>query len=336
MDPRPPPPPVQMLQMLSGFQLSQALYVAASLGIADLLAKDSPSVEALAEETGTRPELLHRLLRILASIGVFTETAPGTFATTPLGETLASDHPGSVRDMAIMKMETHYAPFGELLHTVRTGEPGPDYLWGKSYFDWLSKRPEQVARFSGAMSNVMDGVKGPVIEALPLDGIKTLVDVGGADGTLLSSVLASRPNMSGVLFDLPHVVAGTLKRLEQNGLADRVKVLGGDFFESVPAGDGYILSMVLHDWADEPASRILRNVASAGGSGARIALIEFVVPPGNTPHMSKMLDLTMLGIVTGKERTELEWRELLETSGFRDVQILETKSPVSIIQATVQ
>jgi hypothetical protein len=336
MDPHQPPPPIQMLQMLSGYQLSQALYVAASLGVADLLAEGPQSVEVLAEKTATRKDSLHRLLRSLASVGVFTETEPGTFATTPLGETLASNHPGSVRDVAIMWMETQYAPFGELLHTVRTGEPGPDHLWGKSFFDWLSERPEQVDRFSRAMANLTEGARSPAVAALPLDGISTLVDVGGADGTVLSLILAAHPDISGVLFDLPHVVAGAPRALEQRGVADRVRTVGGSFFESVPAADGYLLSMVLHDWADEPASQILRNVASSGGSGARLRLIEFVVPPGNTPHMSKMIDLTMLGILTGKERTEEQWRELLGSAGFGEIQISPTEAPVSVISATVK
>jgi hypothetical protein len=325
-----------MLQMLSGFQLSQALYVAASIGVADLLAEGPQSVEVLAEKTGTRGDLLRRLLRSLASVGVFTEAEPGTFSTTRLGETLASNHPGSVRDVAIMWMETHYAPFGELLNTVRTGQPGPDRLWGKSFFDWLSEHPDQVDRFSRAMANLNEGAKYPAVAALPLDGISTLVDVGGADGTVLIQILTAHQDIYGVLFDLPHVVAAAAQTLERAGVEDRVKTVAGSFFESVPAADGYLLSMVLHDWADEPASQILRNVASSGGSGARLRLIEFVVPPGNIPHMSKMIDLTMLGIVTGKERTEEEWQQLLESAGFADIQISATQSPVSVISANVQ
>ena len=196
--------------------------------------------------------------------------------------------------------------------------------------------PEQVDRFSRAMANLSEGVKGPVLEALPLHGIQTLVDVGGADGTLLASVLSTHPDISGVVFDLPHVVADAPKKLAQSGIAARAYCVGGDFFESVPTGDGYLISTVLHDWADEPASKILRNVAAAGGSGARLRLIEFVVPPGNTPHMSKMLDLTMLGILNGKERSEPEWRELLGAAGFGDIEVTATEAQLSKISATVQ
>ncbi len=325
-----------MLSMLSGFQVSQALYVAAELGVADLLTEGPMTSVELAEKIRAQQESLHRLLRSLASFGVFIETEPGTFNTTPLGQTLGSNHPGSVRDLAIMLMETHYAPFGELLHTVRTGQPGPDHLWDRPFFDWLSEHPEKADRFTRAMTNISEGMKGPAIATLPLDGIEMLVDVGGADGTVLSQILAMHPGMSGVLFDLPHVVAAAPKTLDHNGVADRVRCVGGSFFQSLPAADGYLLSNVLHDWADDRASQILRNVAAAGGSGARLSLIEFVVPPGNTPHMSKMIDLTMLGMMPGKERTEAQWRELLQAAGFGAMEIRATETPVSVISATVQ
>jgi hypothetical protein len=325
-----------MAQLLGGFRISQALYAIAVLGVADQLVAGPAPVEVLAGHTGAHAPSLHRLLRILASAGVFTEPEPGVFALTPLGQTLTSGQPGSMRDLAIFWMETHYAPFAELLHTIRTGQPAAEHLYGQPWFAWLADHPQQASRFVGAMAN-LTGLKTAAIAALPLDGSQTIVDVGGADGTMLASILAARPHMRGVLFDLPHIVTDAPKTFARHGVEDRVDCVGGDFFESVPAGgDAYLLSTVLHDWPDEQARRILANVAAAGGSGARLLLIEFVVPPGDAPHQSKMTDLVMLAIVGGKERTETEWRELLTATGFTAIEIRQTGTPISVIQATVQ
>src|SRR5581483_3050520 len=322
MDTHELPPPVQMVHLLAGFQISQALYAAAALGVPDQLVDGPRPVEAVAERTGAHAPSLQRLLRTLASIGVFTEPAPGTFALTPLGETLTTHGQGSMRDLALVWMETHYAPFGELAHTVRTGQPAAEHVYGEPYFDWLSSRPDQVTRFTGAMRNLTDGIKAAAIPCVRLDGVTRLVDVGGADGSMLATVLADHPDTVGVLFDLPHVVADAPKSLAQRGVVDRVSCVGGDFFESVPEGDGYLFSMVLHDWNDDQVTRILANVVAAGGRGARLALIEFVVPAGDTPHMAKMIDLTMLGMLTGRERSEVQWQALLATAGFRDIEVI--------------
>jgi hypothetical protein len=331
------PPPVQMVQMLAGFQISQALYTAAMLGVADLMVAGPVPVRVLSEQAGAHAPSLLRLLRTLASAGVFTEPEAGVFALTPLGSTLTRSQPGSMRDLAIMWMETHYAPFGELLHAVRSGEPAADHLYGQPFFSWLSGQPEQAARFTGAMANLTSGIKHAAIPFLPLDGARTVVDVGGADGTMLAAVLSGRPGLRGVLFDLPHVVADAPKTLTEKGVADRVDCIGGDFFESVPGGAGsYLLSFVIHDWPDEAARRILGNIAAAGGSGARLAMIEFVVPPGDTPHMSKMIDLTMLGMLAGRERPEEDWRELLTSAGFTGIGVIPTGTPLSVIHATVR
>jgi len=331
------PPPVRMIELLGGFRISQALYAAAALGVADQLVAGPAPVELLADHTGAHAPSLHRLLRTLASVGVFTEPEPGVFALTPLGQTLTSGQPGSMRDLAIMWMETHYAPFADLLHTIRTGQPAAEQLYGQPFFSWLSHHPEQASRFTGAMANLTSGFKTAAITSLPLDGTHTIVDVGGADGTVLAAILAAHPHMRGVLFDLPHVITDAAETLARHGVEDRVDCVGGDFFESVPAsGDAYLVSVVLHDWADQQAQHILANIAAAGGSGARLLMLEFVVPPGDTPHLSKMSDLSMLVMMGGKERTETEWRELLKGAGFTGIEIRQTSTPLSVIQATVQ
>jgi len=332
------PPPVRMVELLGGFRISQALYAAAALGVPDQLVAGPAPVKALAERVGAHAPSLHRLLRTLASTGVFTEPQPGVFALTPLGQTLTSSQPGSMRDLAIMWMETHYAPFAELIQTIRTGRPAAEHLYGEPFFAWLSHHPEQTSRFTGAMANLTSGgFKSAAIASLPLDGTRTIVDIGGADGTVLATILAGHPHMRGVLFDLPHVITDAPRTLASHGVDDRVDCVGGDFFESVPAGaDAYLVSVVLHNWPDQHAQRILANIAAAGGSGARLLMIEFVVPPGDTPHLSKMSDLNMLAMLDGKERTETEWRGLLTAADFTGIEIHQTGAPLSVIQATVQ
>jgi hypothetical protein len=329
------PPPVQMVQLLTGFQVSQALYVTAKLGIADELLDGPQSVDSVAERVGADPRSLGRLRRTLASLGVFTETATDTFAITPLGVTLASGVAGSVRDLAVVWMETHYAAFGELMQTVRTGQPAAEAFYGEPFFQWLSGHPEHVTSFTAAMANLTDGIKFAAVPAIPLDGLGRLVDVAGADGALLATVLLQHPDVTGVLFDLPHVIESAPKALAERGVSDRVTCVAGDFFEGVPEGDAYLLSMVLHDWADDQSLRILRNVAAAGGPGAQLRLLEFVVPSGDAPHISKMIDLTMLGMLSGRERTESEFRHLLGEAGFTDVEVIETGTPLSVLRAQV-
>jgi hypothetical protein len=330
-------PPVRMAQLLAGFQVSQALYAAATLGVADYLVAGPASVEILAERTGAHAPSLYRLLRTLASLEVFTEPEPGVFALTPLGRTLARNQPGSLRDLAIMWLETHYTIFADITRTVRTGQPAVEHVLGEPFFAWLAHHPESAARFTGAMTDLTSAIKAPAIASLPLGGTRTIVDVGGGDGTVLAIILAAHPSMRGVLFDLPHVAAGAPKTLAERGVSDRADCVAGDFFESVPAGrDSYLLSVVLHDWPDQQALSILRNTADAGGSGARLLLIEFVVPTGDTPHLSKLFDLTMLGMQPGRERTEPEWRALLAEAGFTGVRIRHTGSPMSVIHARAQ
>ena len=328
------PPPAQMVLLLGGFRISQALYAAAALGLADQLMAGPLPAGVLAERAGAHAPSLYRLLRTLASVGVFTEPEPGVFALTPLGQTLTSGQPGSMRDVVIMFMETHYAPFGELIHTIRTGQPAAEHLYGEPFFTWLSHHPEQAERYTAAMANLTGGFKTAAIASLPLGDTHTIVDVGGADGTVLAAILAAHPHLRGVLFDLPHVITAAPQTLASHGVEDRAECVGGDFFESVPAGgDAYLVSLVLHDWPDRQAQRILANIAAAG-RGARLLVLDFVVPPGDDPHMSKISDLNMLAMMGGKERTGPEWRELLEGTGFTGIEIRQTGTPFSVIQAT--
>jgi O-methyltransferase domain/Dimerisation domain len=328
------PPAVQMVQLLAGFQLSQALYVAARLGVADCLRGGPKDAAALAADVGADAQALRRVLRALASIGVFTETADGLFGLAPLGETLTQDSPASMRDLAIMWMETHYAPFGGLLGTVRTGRCAATEFYGQPFFAWLGGHPEQIGRFSRAMANLTDGIKLGAISSYDFTGAGHIVDVGGADGTVLAHVLAATPGVIGTVFDLPHVVAEAEPRLAGYGLGDRLRLAAGDFFTAVPNGaDTYLLSMILHDWSDAEASRLLAGIKAAAPAGARLVAFELVVPDGAGPHMAKMIDLTMLGMLTGRERTQAEYRLLLEQAGFKFEAVTATPTPISIITA---
>ena len=330
-----PPPPVQMIQMLAGFQISQALYVAAKLGVADQLVDGPRSVADVADIVGADPSSLGRLLRPLASLGVFTESEPEVFAVTPLGRTLASDEPGSMRDLALMWMETHYDPFSRLIDTVKTGVTA-DVHYGEPFFDWISQYPDQVSRFTGAMANVTTGIKAGAVATYDFNGAGKIVDIGGADGTLLAQILGGTPSTTGVAFDLPHVIADAAAAIKGHGLGDRLSAESGDFFEAVPAGaDTYLLSLVLHDWDDERAGKILENIRKAAKPGATILALEPVMPAGDEPHMSKMLDLTMLAMTGGLERTEDEHRQLFERAGLTFQRVISTPTPMSFVVAMV-
>ena len=328
------PPAEQMVQLLAGFQLSQALYAAAKLGIGDCLRSGPKDAAALAADAGADARSLRRVLRALASAGVFTETADGLFSLAPLGETLTTDSPESMRDLAIMWMETHYEPFSGLLETVRTGRCAATAFYGHPFFAWLGGHPEHAGRFSRAMANLTDGIKLGAISSADFTGAGHIVDVGGADGTVLAHILAAAPDATGTAFDLPHVVAEAEPRLAGYGLGDRLTLAAGDFFTAVPAGaDTYLLGMILHDWSDAEASRLLAAIKAAAPAGARLMAFELVVPDGPGPHMAKMIDLTMLGMLTGRERTQAEYQALLEHAGFTFEKVTATPTPFSIITA---
>ena len=328
------PPPAQMVLLLGGFRISQALYAAAALGIADQLVAGPVPAEVLAERAGAHAPSLYRLLRTLASVGVFTEPEPGVFALTPLGQTLTSGQPGSMRDVVIMFMET-YAPFADLLHTIRTGQPAAEHL--RPAVLHLAVAPpragQQVHRRDGEPDRRVQDSRDRVPAAR-----WHRHDRGRRRRRrhVLAAILAAHPHLRGVLFDLPHVITAAPQTLARQGVEDRAECVGGDFFESVPAdGDAYLVSLVLHDWPDRQARRILANIAAAG-RGARLLVLDFVVPPGDAPHMSKISDLNMLAMMGGKERTGPEWRELLEGTGFTGIEIRQTGTPFSVIQATAQ
>ena len=320
--------------MLSGYWISQSIYVAAKLGLADLVQAGPRSVDDLAQATGTHAPSLYRLLRALASVGVFAEQHDRRFATTPLAACIQSDAPGSQRSLAIMMGEEHFACYGRLIDAVRTGETMFDKIFGCGVFDYLSQHPEQGRIFDEAMVGVHGRETAAMLSAYDFAGIGTLADVGGGNGSLLLATLAQHPQLRGMLVDLPNVVARARANFAAAGLGERCQVVAGNFFESVPAGaDAYLLRHIIHDWDDEKSTLILRNIHRALAGRGKLLLVEGVIQPGNEPSFTKLLDLTMLVIPGGKERTEAEYRDLLAGAGFQLDRIVPTPSEVSVIEA---
>jgi hypothetical protein len=325
-----------LLQKISGAWISQAIYVAAKLGIADLLKDGAKSSEALAKATDVDPDSLYRVLRALASIGLFAERENRHFELTPLAEYLQSDIPGSMRAIALMfgSEEWRWQPWGDILYSVKTGKPSFDHVFGMPVFAYLAQNPEAAAIFSEAMTSFTVMFSDAVIAAYDFSSIKTLVDVGGGQGSFLAAILKANPTLKGIVYDLPTVIAGAKPQIEASGLEGRCDMIAGDFFESVPAGaDAYILKSVIHDWDDEHAIAILKNCHPAMTENGRLLLIENVLPSGNAPSFGKFLDLEMLLITPGgRERTEAEFRNLFEAAGFNLTKITPTQSQLSVIE----
>jgi SAM-dependent methyltransferase len=321
--------------MILGCLVSQAVCVAAKLGVADLLASGPTSASELAEATGTHPRSLYRILRTLASYGVFRELADGRFELTPLAEDLRSDAPGSLRDAAIfMGEEWHWRVWGHTLHSVRTGDPAWERAHGSEIFPWFAAHPEESRVFDRAMTSFSTLATAAVVEAYDFSGFDTLVDVAGGHGLLLSAILSANPQLRGVLFDQPHVIEDARAFVASKGLQERYELAGGDFFESVPAGaDAYILKHIIHDWDDGRAVSILKNIARAMREDGRVLLVEMVLPPANVPHLGKVLDIEMLTSPGGLERTEEEYGELFDRAGLRLARVVPTRSPYSIVEA---
>lgn len=321
-------------RMIVGYRLSQALYVAAKLGIADMLAEGPRRVEDLARAAGAHPPSLYRVMRLLASEGVFEELNEAQFALTALAEPLRSDAPDSLRARAIFDGEEwNWHPWGNLLHSTKTGSSAFDHTYGKAVFDYFKDTPEAASSFDSLMAEQTRPWAQSVVDAYDFSNIGTLVDVGGGYGALLTAILTANSHLKGVLVDLPHVVAGAQPKLEDSGLADRCETVAGDFFHSVPeGGDAYILKHVLHDWDDERCVTILKNCRVAIANEGRLLVVEILIASGNEPDYGKYLDLNMLVLTKGRERTEQQYRTLFEAAGFKLSHVQQTSSELSIIE----
>ena len=307
----------QVRRILSGVRLSQAVSVAASLGIPDVLADGPRTADDVAAAVGGDAATTYRLLRTLAAGGVLHESDDGAFSLTDLGVALRSDVAGSVRDQAILFGKPYVlAAWGNLEHSIRTGENAFAALNGEDVWAWRSRDPEEASAFNRAMASASAPVGPALASAYPFDAIETLADVGGGSGTLLASVLAAHPRLRGILFDQPAVVAEAAPILERAGVADRTEVVGGDFFAFVPAADAYVMKAILHDWSDADSIRILRTIRSAAAPTARLLVVERVLGGPNDDLDGKLMDLHMLVMPGGLERTLDEWRDLFAAGGW--------------------
>lgn len=331
-----PQPAEQLLQLASGYIVSSALHAVTHLGIPDLLKKGAKSTHELASAVGANEDALYRVLRALATVGVVTENPPRTFALGAVGECLTSDGEGSQRDMVLWWADRfHFQTYPEMLHSIKTGETVVEKVFGDSCFDYLSKNKEVGDRFNAAMTGFSKRLTPAVLEAYDFSWLngKMLVDVGGGHGFLLTAILKKFPQVHGTVYDLDHVVAGATKQIDDEGLAGRCQTCGGSFFENVPAADAYIMKHIIHDWNDEKALTILKNCHRAGRSDAKVILVETVLGPGDEQSFAKWLDLEMLLLPGGRERTEEEFARLFERAGFKLARVVQTKSPVCVLEA---
>jgi hypothetical protein len=328
------PPPLQMLQLISGFWISRCVYIAAKLGIPDLLTGGSKTADELAATTQSHAPSLFRILRALAAVNVLTQSDDRRFGNTPLSETLRSDVPGSFRSFAMSELgEEHYPAWGELLHSVRTGEIAFDKAFGEPVWEFFAKHPENAQIFNDAMSGMTAQAESALHAAYDFAGITTILDVGGGHGGLITSILTRHPSMRGILFDAPVVVQGAAPKIAASGIADRCEIIGGDFFQAVPSGsDAIIMKWIIHDWNDEQSVTIMKNCYQALPKSGKLILVEAVVPPGDEMHFAKFIDLNMLVMTGGRERTEEEFRQLYQAAGFRLTRIVPTESPFSVIE----
>ena len=325
------PPAERLRQLCTGSWIAQAIYAAAKLGLADLLMEGPKPCTALAEATGTDPTALFRLLRALSSVGVFEQLPDDQFRLTPLAECLNSK-PGSQRAMAIMMGEEHYLAWGEILYSLKTGKVAFDKIFGSSVFDFLAHHADKAAIFDEAMTGVHGAEYAAMLEAYDFNSIQTLADVGGGNGTLLRTIMQRYPHMHGILFDLEHVVERARQNPANASIIPRCRFLAGSFFDSVPSGaDAILMRHIIHDWTDEQCHAILKNCRNALCPGGRVLIVESVIPPGNDPNWTKFLDLNMMIIPGGKERTKAEFTSLLHQAGFQLERIVPTRIELSII-----
>ena len=322
------------MHLTAGKWVAQALAVAAELGIADRLKAGSKTAASIARSTGASEDGVYRLLRALASLGLFAESTNGKFRLRPLGHLLCADSPQALGAYArFVADDSTWRPWGELRYSVRTGEPAFDRVFGMPVFEYFAKTPKAAAVFDAAMTSISTIEARAVAEAYDFSGIGTLVDVGGGHGLMLKVLLTAYRRLRGVLYDLPHVTGGALHTAD---LVDRCQVMGGDFLMSVPkGGDAYIMKHILHDWDDERATQILRNCHRAMPSDGLLLVVDPVIPRGNSPHFGKLLDLEMLVLTPrGRERTRVEFEELLKRSGFRLRCVVPTSTHLSIVEGT--
>jgi hypothetical protein len=333
---------VSLMQLATAFRASRAIYVATHLGIADLLASEPKSSEQLASATKTHPSSLRRLMRALCAVGIFREAEPDRFDLAPMGSLLRSDAPGSMRvGVLFLAGDTGWRVWGDLLFSVRTSEAAFDHVLGMQTFDYWASHPKEATIHDEFMANTSAAVAASVLTAYDFSAFRTVCCVGGGTGLLIAEILAGHPKAQGILFDLPHVVAGAREVLESRNVLDRCRTEIGSFFESVPTGaECYLLKYIIHDWDDARAATILANCRKAMQRNSTLLIIDHVLPERLEPVRSIagfMTDLEMLVRTPGgRERTEEQFGALLAGAGFELKRVIPTASPLSLVEARPQ
>lgn len=329
------PPHAAIIQMGTGYWVSRIVNMAARLDLADHLADGAKTAGDLAGRLEVQERALHRLMRSLSSLGILRDEGEGKYGLTPLGEAMKEGAPGAAKD-AVLSMggNAMWKVWEHFDHSMKTGEPATEKALGMPIFDYMGQHPELAKQFNGAMVGIHGAEPPAVAAAYDFSQFGTVTDIGGSTGNMLGHILTRHTEQKGVLFDLPHVVKDAPPLLEEYGVADRVTIEEGSFFDSVPAGsDAYILSHIIHDWSEEQCLTILRNCRDAMHDDSKLLIVEFVLPEGDEPHIGKMLDIVMLVLPGGEERTPAEYSELLSKAGLKMTNVIPTNSPASIVEA---
>ena len=324
----------RLLPMIWGIHISRCVYAVAELGIADLLAQGPRSSQELAATTGTHEPSLYRVLRVMSALGVFEEQQARHFGLTLVGERLRTGATAGMRSWATFTEAVGgVRPFAHILETIRTGTPGRQIDSGVDLFEFLADNPQAAAIFDAAMAERTAAYAPSVAGTYDFSDIRTLTDLGGGNGTLLVEILRRHHHLSGVLFEIPTVAAHAHAVLAATDLADRCTILAGDFFQSVPSADCYLLANVLHDWDDTRSIDILRNCRQAMPGAGRVLIVERLIPEnGNDPLPTLLSDINMLVLTGGRERTNSEYGVLLQAAGLRLAQVVPVAFPYGIIE----
>jgi len=330
-------PAAVMFDLITRYWHSKAVGVAAKLGIADEIGDGEKTAAEIATALGTDPSATERLIRGIAALGLLAQSRPGVYRLTELGQLLRSDGEESMRAYAVGETEPgHWLTWNNLEYSVRTGNRASPGALGKEMWDYLADNPEEARWFSGGMSSMGRWVARDLAASGLVPRGATVADIGGAEGLLASAILHADPTAQGILLDLPNVVAASESVVARTGLAERMRLVGGDFFKAVPEADVYLLKQVLHDWTDEQCVTILANCARSLRPGGRVIIVEFVLPDGDEFSEARMMDLNMLVMLPGRERSAAEYEALLEKAGLKHVATHPTTTAFSLIEARVE
>lgn len=323
----------RMMQMIIGYWVSQVVHAAATFSFADHLAKGAASAEDIAKAEGTDPSATFRLLRTCASLGMVTYDGKSRFGATSLLDTLRKDNAKNLRGMALSwPAPGHWLPWGRFTEAVKTGQNQTVRTLGAGLFEYLAANPAEAAAFTEGMTSLTSTVAEETARVIDTRAVNIVADIGGAGGAMLDALLRVHPDLRGIVFDRPHVVA-TAAMAGKLAFRERITAVGGDFFESVPEADLYLLKHILHDWDDDACIRILKNCRRSLRPGGRVAVIEFLLGEIGEPSLAPLFDVTMMVMSSGRERTLVEYQRLFETAGLRATNVIPTKTPMTILEA---